>query len=299
MKPSFALAPLLLCAVTPAFAATPIQLSHAATPTVRVTLANVSGTVAVSTWDRPAVAVTGTLGDGARPLAITGSNGDLAIKVTPLSGGWFDWGGSRHMGPTTLDVRVPRGASLDVQVVSAPLSVDGIDGGTIKVNSVSGRVRINARTPALDVDSVSGTVAIAGLASRASVQTVSGDILLPVIGPQGKLQTVSGSIQAGGGPWRSLALSTVSGNAQITGSLAAGGTLTVDSMSGNVQLQLPANTSAMLHASTFSGGLRSDFGETRDGGAGSGHTLEARLGSGSGTIKLEAFSGDVRIRKAD
>ena len=41
----------------------------------------------------------------------------------------------------TLDVRVPKGASLDVDVVSAPLNIDGIEGGKIKVNTVSGKAR--------------------------------------------------------------------------------------------------------------------------------------------------------------
>lgn len=299
MKILLLASPLLLgLAFGPARADTPINLSHAATPTAHIDIANVSGTVHVTAWDRPLVEVSGELGSGAKPLAITGSNANLAIKVEPQGGGgWFNWGNSQHMAPTTLELRVPRGASLNVQVVSAPLSINGIDGGTIKVNSVSGRARINARTPQLKVNSVSGTIELAGHAARAELQTVSGDILAPVIGTEAKLQTVSGRVQVGGGPWRQLALSTVSGDVQLTGALAPGGKLTIDSMSGNVQLQLPAATSATLHASTFSGDLRSDFGTAAAGDAGNGHTLDARIGAGNGTIKVETFSGDLHLRK--
>lgn len=301
MKTLLACTPLLLClSIGQVLADTPINLSRAAAPNTHITIANVAGTVRVTAWDRPLVEVRGELGSGAKPLAITGTDASLAVKVEPLAGGsWFNWGSNRHMEPTTLDLRVPRGASLDVQVVSAPLSIDGTSGGTIKVNTVSGRARINARTPQLTVNSVSGTIELAGLATRANLQSVSGDILAPVIGDQAKLQTVSGHIQAAGGPWRQLALSTVSGDAQLAGSLAAGGSLAVDSMSGNVQLQVPAATSATLHASTFSGDLRSDFGDATQGGHGSGHTLDVRIGAGNGSIKLETFSGDLRIRKAN
>ncbi|WP_426662558.1 DUF4097 family beta strand repeat-containing protein [Rhodanobacter aciditrophus] len=294
-------APLLLClCVGRALADTPIDLQHAATPTAHISISNVAGEVRVTAWDRPAVQVGGQLGDGAKPLAITGSDGDLSIKVQARGGGgWFDWGSDTRMGPTMLDLHVPRGATLDVHVVSAPLVIDGLDGGDITVNTVSGRARINARTPSLSVDSVSGNIELAGHAAQANLQTVSGDILAPVLGDRAKLQTISGHIQASGGPWRQFTLSTVSGDVQLAGGLAPGGKLSVDSMSGNVQLQLPPGTSAAVHASSFSGDLRSDFGTAQKSEHGPGSKLDATLGTGKGSINVETFSGDLRIRTSN
>lgn len=291
--------PLLLClCVTQALAGTPIQLNHDATPAAHVSVSNVAGTVTVTAWDRNEVQVAGQLGEGARPLAITGSNSNLVIKVEPQGGsGWFNWGGDNRMAPTSLELHVPRAASLDIGVVSAPLVIDGMDGGDIAVNTVSGRARINARTPALKVESVSGGIELAGHAEQADLQTVSGDILAPVLGSDVKLQTISGRIQADGGPWKKLTLSTVSGNVQLTGALAADGKIGIDSMSGNVQLQLPATTSGNLHASSFSGDLRSDFGTPQKPEHGPGSSLDATLGNGRGTINVETFSGDLRVRK--
>ena len=294
-------APLLLClCIGQALADTPINLQHAATPTARISISNIAGEVRVTAWDRPTVEVGGQLGDGARPLAITGNDSDLSIKVQPQGGGGlFSWGSDNRMGPTMLDLHVPRGATLDVHVVSAPLVVDGMDGGSITVNTVSGRARINARTPSLNIDSVSGNIELAGHAAQANLQTVSGDILAPVLGDRAKLQTISGRIQASGGPWRQLTLSTVSGDVQLAGGLAADGKVDIDSMSGNVQLQLPAATSASVHASSFSGDLRSDFGTAQKSEHGPGSKLDARLGSGSGTIDVQTFSGDLRVRTSD
>lgn len=293
--------PLLLCfCIGQALADTPIQLRHDATPTARISIGNIAGTVSVTAWDRHEVQVTGRLGDGAKPLAITGSNGDLEIKVEPQGGsGWFNWGGDSRMAPTTLELHVPRAASLDVNVVSAPLVIDGMDGGSIQVNTVSGKARINARTPSLKVDSVSGSIEQAGHAEQAALQTVSGDILAPALGREVELQTISGRIQAHGGPWRKLTLSTVSGDVQLGGALASAGSIGIDSMSGNVQLQLPANTSASLHASSFSGDLRSDFGTAKKPEHGPGSSLDARLGDGNGSINIETFSGDLRVRRQD
>ncbi len=293
--------PLLLCwCIGDALAGTPIQLQHAATATARISISNIAGSVSVVAWDRNEVQVVGELGEGAKPLAITGDNDDLSIKVQSRDGsGWFNFGGNSKMAPTTLEFHVPRGASLDVNVISSPLVVDGLAGGDIKVNTISGNARINARAPSLDVDSVSGGIELSGHAETVSLQTVSGEILAPALGSTARLQTISGRIQAGGGPWQKLSLSTVSGNMQLTGGPAHGGNIDIDSMSGDVQLRLPANTSATLNASSFSGDLHSDFGTPSQANHGPGSSLEARLGAGDARIHIETFSGDLRVRKQD
>ncbi|PWK88490.1 DUF4097 family beta strand repeat-containing protein [Fulvimonas soli] len=293
--------PLLLCLCAgQALADTPIDLRHAATPDARVSIGNIKGSVSVTGWDRNEVRVTGRLGDGAKPLEITGGDSSLSIKVEAQGkSGWFGWGSDSAMGPSTLEVRVPRGASLDIDVVSAPLDVDGMDGGRIEINTVSGKARVNARTPSLSVNSVSGTVELAGHAERADLETVSGDILAPSLGGEAELQTVSGRIQAAGGPWRKFSMSTVSGDTQLAGGPAPGGSMDIDSMSGDVQLALPANVSARIHASSFSGDLRSDFGSANHSEHGPGSELDATVDGGQGRIHIETFSGDLRIRRQD
>lgn len=283
-----------------AYADTPLDLTHPAAPTAHVYITNVKGEVTITAWDRNEVHVGGELGDGAEPLSIQGSDNNLTINVQAQGhSGWFNWNGDRAMSPTTLDVNVPRGASLKVNVVSAPLSVDGIDGGDIEVNSVSGRIRIHAQTPMLDVVTVSGNLAFSGQATQAKLQTVSGDVLAPSLGHAADLQTVSGHIQVGGGPWQQFNLSTVSGDVQLNGGLAPGGNMSIDSMSGDLQLQFPSSLSSSLHVSTFSGDLRSDFGTPIRPEHGPGSKLDTVTGSGDGKIHIETFSGDVRIRKQD
>jgi hypothetical protein len=291
--------PLSLClCIGQALADTPMQLRHDASPNVHVSISNTAGSVNITAWDRHEVEVSGQLGSGTKPLEFTGSNDNLSVKVEPQGGsGWFKWGDDSRMAPTTLDVHVPKSASLDIEVVSAPLVIDGIDGGDIVVNAISGRSRINARTPSLKVESVSGGIELAGHAERADLQTVSGDILAPVLGSDVRLQTISGRIQASGGPWHKLTLSTVSGDVQLAGGVTDNGSIGIDSMSGDVQLQLPADTVGTIHATSFSGDLRSDFGTEQRAEHGPGSHLDTRIGDGEGRINVETFSGDLRIRK--
>ncbi|RDS83444.1 DUF4097 family beta strand repeat-containing protein [Dyella psychrodurans] len=294
--------PLLICLSWggQALATTQLDLTHAASPTAHIEINNVKGEVNITAWDRNEVHVGGELGNGVQPLTIEGDPNNLSIKVQAQGkDGWFDWGSDKSMSDTKLDISVPRAASLKINVVSAPLSMDGIDGGDILVNSVSGRVRINAQTPSLNIITVSGNVAFSGQAKQAKLQTVSGDILAPSLGHTVDLQTVSGHIQAGGGPWQQLNLSTVSGDVQLTGALAAGGNVSIDSMSGDLQLQFPASLSSNVHASTFSGELHSDFGTPKQPEHGPGTTLDTVAGAGDGKISIETFSGDLRIRKQD
>jgi DUF4097 and DUF4098 domain-containing protein YvlB len=283
-----------------AWADTPLDVSHPAAPTAHIDIINIKGEVSITAWDRNEVHVGGELGEGAAPLNIQGSENNLTIGVQAQGqNGWLNWGSDKSMEPSRLDISVPRGASIKVKVVSAPLSIDGINGGDIDVDSVSGRVRIDAQTPMLNIISVSGNIAFSGKATQAKLQTVSGDILAPSLGNTVDLQTISGRIQAGGGPWQHLSLSTVSGDVQLTGSLAAGGNVSIDSMSGDVQLLVPPSLSSNVHAKTFSGDLRSDFGTPKQPEHGPGSSLDAVAGAGDGKISVETFSGDLRIRKQD
>lgn len=294
--------PLLLAlSIGQAFASTPINLSKEIRPTAKISIDNTKGEVTVTAWDKNQIQVTGTLGDGAKPLELEGDGNNIDIRVDTASGknGWFgSWGNDTRMQPTVLNVRVPKSVEVDINVVSAPVSLDGLDGGKISVDSVSGRIRANLRSPEVNMQTVSGTIDLAGKAGKADLQTVSGDITAPSIGDKVEAQTVSGRMTIGGGPWKDANFSTVSGDTKIAGGIAEGGKITVDSMSGDVELGLPGNTSARLEASTFSGDLRSDFGEPTKGDDGPGKELKATIGGGSGHIHLEAFSGDVKIRRA-
>jgi DUF4097 and DUF4098 domain-containing protein YvlB len=300
MKTLYVTPLLLALSIGEAFASTPINLSKDIRPNARISIQNVKGEVTVTAWEKNQVQVSGTLGEGARPLELEGDerNVDIRVEGDEKKGRWFSWGNDSSMQPTILNVRVPRGVDVDINVVSAPVSIDGLDGGRIDVESVSGRVRANLRSPDVSMQTVSGTIDLAGRAGKADLQTVSGDITAPSVGEKVDAQTVSGRMTIGGGPWKEASFSTVSGDTQINGGLIHGGKIDVDSMSGDVQLQLPPDTSARLEASTFSGDLRSDWGNASSGEDGPGKELKTTIGGGDGYIHVESFSGDVRIRNA-
>lgn len=290
---------LIVLAFPAARADTPIRLTRTIAPDARITISNVKGEVRISGWNRNSVQVDGTLGSGAKPLQIEGGTHALQIRVEAASkANWFGFS-STEMAPSVLDVHVPNTAALNIHVVSASVSVDGVAGATVAVNTVSGRVHLGVNANAVAVDSVSGDIDLSGSARSFNVQTVSGDVQAGVIGDSAIAQTVSGDVLLHGGVLRKVDLGTVSGELQLDAAIAPGAAWKIDTMSGDVRLGLPADASAQIKADTFSGDLRSDFGKPIESEHGLGEHLSSRIGGGNGSIVVNSFSGDVRIGRGD
>lgn len=289
---------LLLAASGMAVAGTPISETRDVSADVRIDVSNIKGQVTVSGWDKPQVAVTGTLGDGAKALTVEGGGSHLSIKVQPPDKqGWFSWGADSRMGDTMLDVRVPRGAEMRIEVVSADVALSGVAGRSLNVDSVSGKLRLDTDAKEVEVDSVSGNIDLTGKAERGHLETVSGNVRARGLGGQVKFETVSGDIDAENGDYREINAGTVSGDINLRGKPSKDARVEVETMSGDVHLYLPPDVSAHLHASTFSGSIRSDFGTVRTEDHGPGSSLDAAVGGSDARVNLETFSGDIEIRR--
>lgn len=283
-----ALFALSLAVAAPAWAATPINETRPLSPTGRVDIDNLKGRIQVRAWDRDEVKVEGSLGRGVERLVVEGDRERLEVRVRyPRN--------SRGTEDTTLLLTVPRRAELDIESVAADIDVAGVARGKLSIESVSGDVVVVAAPRALDAETVSGDLRITANADEAKLGSVSGDVVL-----RGRLsgkvaaETVSGDIdiEVNGERVRSLKAATVSGDARVRTALADGGEIKLESVSGNLRLATPAGLSARLSAETFSGDLRAPDARIQRPKYGPGASLEARYGSGQGTVRMETFSGD-------
>ena len=290
---------LLALACSPAFAGTPIDETRAVDARARIDVSNVRGAVTVTAWDRNEVAISGTLGSGSKGLSIDGGGLRLSIKVQgPEDSGWFNWGSSSRMEDSILDIKVPREAEVEVDVVSAEVAVSGVGGRSLEIDSVSGKVRIDATARDIEIGSISGSVEISGRGERLQVDTVSGDITARSTVASLKFETVSGGIRVETGEYREIEASSVSGDISVRGKPASGARLDSETMSGDVRVELPADLSGHIEAETFSGRIRSDFGTVKEPEHGPGRSLDAKVGSGDARLRIETFSGDIEIRKS-
>lgn len=255
-----------------------------------VTVINISGEIDISTWDEAAVQLTGDLGEGSE-LSFDTSGGDVRIEVEVEDGG--RWG----RGPESSDLvlRVPRTADLVVTGVSADVRIDGAGGRMIEAESVSGDVEATGNVERLELSSVSGDVEFRGTARRTVAESVSGDIDLEGLEGELEVSLVSGDLELLAGTLELGRFEAVSGTLDMMLTVAPGGRLTVETMSGDVILMVPADQQGAFQAQTFSGDIRSEFGSPQRSKSGSGTRLEHESGENGASIRLETFSGDVRL----
>ena len=292
---------LAMLAIAPAFAATPINETRPLNADGLVSIENIKGKIVVRTWSKPQVQVTGSLGKGVEKLEISGDARSLDIRVRyPNSrGGWNLWGrDDSRTEPTDLQIMMPNHASLDVGAVSADVDVQQMAGRKLDVASVSGNVIVTASSPGeASFENVSGDTTLRITTPKVEVSSVSGDVKLSG-GLTGdvEIESVSGNIDLGAKMLDRLEVASVSGDAILRTGLRPAGTIKAETLSGELQLNLPRNTGARVHVETFSGDIRgsSDLNVIHE-EHGPGQKLDTRFGDGRGTIELESFSGDVRI----
>ena len=90
---------------------------------------------------------------------------------------------------------------------------------------------------------------------------------------------------------------TVSGEITYSGTVEASGSYEFTSHSGDVRVDIPANSGANLQLQTYSGSIRSQFRMTMEPGSTSrrGKKYEFTVGAGGARISVETFSGDITI----
>ena len=287
----FAIALLGTLAV-PAFAATPIDETRPLDARGKLEVENLKGRIEVRTWDRPEVRITGSLGDGVERLEIGDGGGELSVRVRyPRN--------SRNTEPTTLVLDVPRQASVDVDSVAADIEVNGIAGASLDIESVSGEIVAIGAPGKASVESVSGDLRLNLNSRDVDAESVSGNIALRgrISGEVG-VETVSGNIDVDsrGERMQRVDSSSVSGDAAIRGALAGSGSISAESVSGDIRVTLPRGLSARVKGSSFSGTLDAPDATIHKERFGPGASFEHSYGAGDGEISIETFSGDAELR---
>ena len=276
LAPSIAFA--LLVAATAAWADTPIDETRALDPNGRIEIDNLKGRIDVEAWDRAEVRITGSLGEGVEKLEIDGDNRSLSVRVKYPRRGGLGFLSGDNTGPTRLHVMVPLRADLEIDSVAADIDVVGVAPAEVSIDSVSGNVVLVGAPRELSVETVSGDLRVTSNSRDVDIASVSGDIRLAGrLDGKVDLETVSGDavIEVHESLVRSVSATSVSGDLELRATLAAGGEISMESVSGDV-VAPDARIERPRH--------------------GPGASFRHRAGSGDGEISVETFSGDARLR---
>ena len=169
------------------------------------------------------------------------------------------------------------------------LSVTPTGDNTIRVARTSRSdghytVRLPRQTDVAFADSWGGSddLTMRDISGRIEVNLKSGDL---------RLLNVSGPVVA----------NTISGDIQIKFNVAPTQPSAVSSVSGDVDVSLPAPSRLSLSMRSISGEIYTDFDLNLGGGSGlkhvGGQTVEGRANGGGTTFSLKTISGDIFVRK--
>ncbi len=295
MKKTLLLLMAILVATGGAWAGERVDVTKAASASPSVEIENLAGSVRVTGWDRKEIKVTGLLGDDIDGLDFSGSGDSFDIEVEIPSSY-----GRRHRDiDADLEIWLPAGSSVSVETVSASIRVSEVN-GQLELETVSGEVTVDGSPTSADVETVSGNIEVSGSQTRIFAESVSGTIELSGVAERVEAATVSGSIEVGASNIESGHFEAVSGSVHFTGALSPGARLSAESHSGNVVLNLPADTSASFQIETFSGNINNGFGggeAERTSRYAPGKRLDFTLGSGDAQVRIETFSGSVTLKR--
>jgi len=79
--------------------------------------------------------------------------------------------------------------------------------------------------------------------------------------------------------------------------VSTNGRLSVESMSGDVTIILPASQSGVFKAQSFSGRITTDFGSVEQAKHGPGSHLRYTTGTGGAEVRIESFSGNIKLKQ--
>ena len=179
-----------------------------------------------------------------------------------------------------LVVRVPRGATLNVEHGVGKLLANGVD-GELHLQAHSGSVTVtDCRGARLEIATGSGEIKVEGVAVDAL-----------------ELATGSGSVDALALKVGSADVGTGSGSVDLSLESTGSGAIEVATGSGGIRIALPESAAAHVEAATGSGGISVEGFEGAKVRRDSDHELEVEIGGGGGPrVELATGSGSITIR---
>jgi lia operon protein LiaG len=212
-----------------------------------------------------------------------------------------------------LTVAIPEGKAVSLRLAAGEVNVSNVN-GDISIGVDAARVTTNGTKGSLSLDAGSGGVSITDAQGDVSLDTGSGGITLAQIrGGRLAVDAGSGRLSATDVNVRDIDLDLGSGGATLKNVTAqdikldcgSGSTeidlasdirrLDIDAGSGGVTVWIPATLGAKVDIEAGSGGI--DLGVPVTVSRWESDRVVGTIGDGQGTIRIDAGSGGVRLKK--
>jgi DUF4097 and DUF4098 domain-containing protein YvlB len=207
-------------------------------------------------------------------------------------------------------VEVPKDTEVDASVASGGLTIDNVR-GPVKASCASGYVHVYRIERDASVNAASGSIDVSSIGGVLRTSSASGDVVVADVKGDLKSSTASGSVRITNATDR-IEVSTASGGINITGAMgdlkahAVSGSINVSgdpstnhfweikSVSGSVDLRVPANAGFLLSTEATSGDIRTGLPVIiEEQGK---HSLRAHVGNSTGRVEVHTVSGAINVR---
>ena len=271
---SLATAAVLLAAAPLADAAQNLNKRATVAADVAIDVSNVEGRVDVTAWDRNEVDLTAVLESDEDKLEFEATERQVRIKVVRPNDSYDG------RDEAILTLRIPKGARISTETVSADITVSGVLGEQ-RLETVSGEVRTQAFDAPVKLSTVSGDGTISGTSGKAavSVESVSGGLTIDLAAAE------------------RLNARSISGDIDARVELMPTARVEMETVSGTIKLTMKPPVNAGFELESFSGDIDSCFGQkARDKNRyGPGSELDFTQGSGGARVSISSLSGDIGI----
>jgi hypothetical protein len=240
----------------------PVERSSAASAQAVVTLCLSQGDVVVRGWDKAEVRARA---EGAGNVRLLTPNDQPASRVEVLvtedeedEPGQGDCGSAEQ-----VELMIPRGATVNVRTQNG--HVDLSDISDARVETLSGDVDVRRVTKALLISCLNGDVSLSDVSGPVRATTVSGSVearnVRALSASDGfEAKSTSGDVTIENVKHTQVIGAAVSGDIIYTGALVRGGAYDFKTISGDVTMEIPADSSFTLHAKVVvSGDIDTDF----------------------------------------
>jgi hypothetical protein len=231
-----------------------VERTIAADPHVTVSACSVSGSITVHGWDHNEVRVRSS--EAAEIKFQRKDDGAAASPVRKIELLILD----KEQGPTQpgfcessseIELFVPRSATVQLRTRDSDISVFEV--ATAYVNTQNGDVTIEQATTAVEAGSISGSISLKDSSGRINLHSAGGNIEADHVRPADagdtfEARTLGGEITLDHVAHAQLNAHTLNGSLSVTGPLAHSGRYNLRTMSGDMTLSLPEDSSFQLSA---------------------------------------------------
>ena len=206
-------------------------------------------------------------------------------------------------------IQVPHDTEVSTNVASGAQTIRNV-AGPVTVRAASGSIRLEKIERDAELTTASGTITASNVGNDLQVSTTSGNVNISNVKGDVRANVVSGVIRIANpgarvdtsntsgeveiqGASNDVKAHAISGLVSVQGNPGSGSYWDLKSVSGGVQVRVPATANFHFSAEAASGEIRTDVPiVVEEQGK---HSLRAHMGSGGGRVEVRTASGEIRV----